>query len=104
MTTNDFILLVFASLACFRLTRLVTDDKITDWFRSSFVRQMPRPAKAKARQGIECPFCVSFYVAIGLTVYLYSLYAFPWREAFIWQAAIWGGSVLLNQLFVRLSK
>jgi hypothetical protein len=66
---------------------------------------MPRPAKAKAKQGIECPFCVSFYIATGLALYLYFfLHAFDRSEAFIWQTAIWAGSVILNQLFVRLSK
>lgn len=87
--------LVAATLACFRLTRLVTDDKIMDWLR----RDVSKAGK-KAKEGIQCPFCVSFYWSIAIAVGLH----FYLETEVAWFAPIWGGSVLWNQVFVRLSK
>lgn len=89
-----------ACLACFRLTRLITDDKIFDWLR----RDVSKAGK-KAAEGIKCPFCVSFYVSIFIVGVLgLAIEGARNYSTWLWMPAIWGGSILLNQLFVKLSK
>lgn len=99
-----WLLFIASTLACFRLTRLITDDKIMDWLRSWVVRQAPKKVKAKAREGITCPFCVSFYYSTSIAVGLAWVGVIPWIEVAGWQPAIWGGSVLWNQVFAKLSE
>jgi Protein of unknown function (DUF1360) len=94
---------ILTSLACFRLTRLITDDKITDWLRSLVVRKAPRKIKKKAREGITCPFCVSFYFAMLLGTGTWYLGWVETGQLFVWIPAVWGCSVLFNQVFEYLS-
>lgn len=101
---DDWFRFILASLACFRLTRLITDDKISSWLRSLVVREAPTKLKKKAREGINCPFCVSFYIAALITVTLILCNLVTLQFSFVYQAAVWGASVLLNQLFTKLSK
>lgn len=89
---------IAATLACFRLTRLITDDKITDWLRRDVSK-----AGQKAREGIHCPFCVSFYWSMIIAIALVISLNMPWYSWAVWFAPIWGGSVLWNQVFVKLS-
>jgi hypothetical protein len=91
-------------IACFRLTRLITDDKITDWLRAKVVKEAPPKLKAKAREGITCPFCVSFYWACLITLGACLLGWLPAASSPLWLAAVWGGSVLINQIFAALTK
>src|SRR5476651_2488722 len=95
-----YLTFLLASLACFRLTRLVTDDQITAWLREKLIRSVPRTAKKTARQGITCAFCVSFYISLLLAVYLCFLGCIEWKLLPLWQPSIWAGSVLWNELFV----
>ncbi len=96
---------IASTLACFRLTRLITDDKITDWFRRLVKREAPRKIKKKVAEGIECPFCVSAWVCAYLVVLLIVyLHVITPPEALLYHPAIWGGSVIWNQIFVKLSK
>lgn len=98
-----FIFLV-ASLACFRLSRLISDDRIFDQLRLWVVRSVPQKAKKKTREGINCAFCVSFYIAIGIAFALWGQgYLGLWMLWF-WAAGIWGASIIFNQIFVFLSK
>jgi Protein of unknown function (DUF1360) len=99
-----WLIFIAATLACFRLTRLITDDKIFDWLRRLVVREAPRKLKQKAKQGITCPFCVSFYYSVLITVGLAVAGVIPWMWVLYWQPAVWGGSVLWNQVFVKLSE
>lgn len=96
----NWLTFVMTSLACFRLTRLITDDKITDWLR----RWVRREAPKKAKEGISCPFCVSFYYANILTGLLVLLHMITWQFSFIYSPAVWGASVLFNQLFTCLTE
>lgn len=101
----NWLIFIAASLATFRLTRLATDDKITDWTRALVIREVPKKIKTKVREGISCPFCVSFYFATGVTIGLSLAGMFPaWWWGIFWQPAIWGGSVMWNQVFMKLSK
>lgn len=96
------LIFLLASLACFRLTRLVTDDKITDWLRSLVVRKAPRKIKAKAEYGITCPFCVSAYHALAITFYLWWIGVVPADIAWVYGSGVWGGSIIWNEIFVAL--
>lgn len=90
---------IAATIACFRLTRLITDDKIMDWLRKDVAK-----AGKKAKEGITCPFCVSFYWAVMIAYCMWGMGKFPFWESWLWSLAIWGGSVLWNQVFVKLSE
>lgn len=90
---------VAASLACFRLTRLITNDKIMDWLRRDVSK-----AGEKAEEGITCPFCVSFYWSAFLAHAMWGIGINPYGEVWLWALAIWGASILLNQLFCALTK
>lgn len=98
-----FFTFFLASLATFRLTRLVTDDKIFEGLRSWIIKESPRKAKTKAKQLITCHFCFSFYLATLTTIYLVYCGFISSRDALLWQPSVWGASVLLNQLFVYLT-
>lgn len=86
------LIFIAASLACFRLTLLITEDKIMDWLR----RDVSKIGK-RAKQGISCSFCVSFYWAFAITDGLWMLGYLPWQEIFFWLPAIWGASILWNK-------
>lgn len=85
-----------AGLACFRLTRLITDDKIFAPLR----RVVSRQGK-KAKEGITCPWCVSFYFATIIAGYIYWRWI-PYDMAVLCLFAIWGMSILWNGLFTFL--
>lgn len=93
-----YFLFLLSSLACFRLSRLISDDKIFDW-----LRRIP-PPKSRAKQLVTCPFCVSFYIASAITLSQAFEQRVEWELAPLWMAAVWGASVLLNQAFVKLSR
>ena len=99
-----YLTFLLASLACFRLTRLVSEDKITQWLREKLVQSVPRTSKKIARQGITCAFCISFYIALLITCYLCFLGLLEWKLLPLWQPAIWGASILANEVFVFLTK
>lgn len=99
MTAFEFII---CSLACFRLTRLITDDDGPGFiFRK--LRRLPQK-RSSVRKGISCPFCVSFYFALAISVFEVLARELDPYQAVIVMPAIWGASVLLNQTFVKLSK
>jgi hypothetical protein len=95
---------IVASLACFRLSRLFSDDLIFDQLRLWIVRSVPQKSKKKTKQGINCAFCISFYVAAGIASVLWWQGYFNIWVFWLWAAGIWGASVIFNQLFVFLSK
>jgi hypothetical protein len=55
--------LLVNGLATYRLTHLITDDLITEPLRARVIR-LGEPWAT----GIECPWCVSFWVATGVVV------------------------------------
>jgi hypothetical protein len=96
--------LVLAVLATLRLTRLVTTDKLGDWWivvpakrwanetenpASPFPDDATDPSKgwrSKLVSGIECPFCVGFWIGAGVLLSLAIARAVPpllpvWRFA-----------------------
>ena len=95
---TDWFVLIMSSLACFRFTRLITDDKITDWLR----RDVGKAGK-KAKEGISCPFCVSGWISLVMTIVLFVMGQVSILIVFYW-GAMWGASVLWNQIFMKLSK
>lgn len=93
----NWLYLISAGLASFRLTRLITDDTITAGLRKAV-------PKGRAKEGITCPFCVSFWVSGVICLYLFWMGIGQIKEHILWVATVWGLSVLFNQLFVKLSK
>jgi hypothetical protein len=97
---DDYFLLLIASLACFRLTRLVTDDKIFAPIRAYLIRKSGRSKKVK--EGITCPWCMSFYFAAGITAWLCWFLELEPRLMPLFGAAVWALSILFNGLFTFL--
>jgi len=59
--------LAVRTLACYRLTRLVIDDKITEPVRDRIFARYGDPADSKVSFGVTCPHCVSIYLGIALS-------------------------------------
>lgn len=57
---------VLGALATFRLTRLWTDDEITEDARGWLLRRLPSDGKLAYLVG--CPWCISMYVGAGVAV------------------------------------
>jgi hypothetical protein len=60
--------LVVDSLAVKRLTRLVTEDTITEPLRVAFYRRFGGPETSKIAYLLSCPHCVSIWLAAGVQV------------------------------------
>lgn len=59
------------ALAAFRLTRLVTEDAITEPLRKRIVAQSyaaPGGIGSKVHKLIECPWCAGFWISAGVIV------------------------------------
>lgn len=95
-----FLDLLIYSLACFRLSLLVSKEDGPYWLFAK-LRRLP-PPKSSARQGINCIYCVSMYAA-GLVVTCYLFRGrFAWVEPwFIWPLAVSAAAVCLNQSFTK---
>ena len=78
--THTAALLVLDALACYRLTRLVVQDTITEPWRRWIVGNKRSGARAlsgehivmvarpRVAEFITCPWCVSFWIAIGVVM------------------------------------
>ncbi len=63
MTALEFVVL---ALACFRVTRLIVLDTITDPLRDLTVYRLPDSGFAGyVKVLFDCPWCVGFWVSIG---------------------------------------
>lgn len=63
--------LLIDGLACYRLTRLITTDAIFATPRDELLGALYRnghPAALKLAEGLECPWCVSIWVAGAITL------------------------------------
>lgn len=68
MTTAQRALdLAVDSLAVKRLTRLVTEDVITEPLRTAWFTQFGGPETNKISYLITCPHCTSIYIATAVT-------------------------------------
>lgn len=69
----DFVLL---SLGSFRLIRLFTYDKITDFVREYF-HSMDHPMGRTVFELLVCPWCTGIWTAL-VVISLYTLFPFGW--------------------------
>ncbi|MBV9312074.1 MAG: DUF1360 domain-containing protein [Solirubrobacterales bacterium] len=77
--------IVLLGLGTFKLSRLITKDKVTSFVRSPFTREQPKPEgeldEAPTGRGVRyaigelllCPYCISQWIGTGLlAAYLYN--------------------------------
>lgn len=62
MGAENFLFIVFISLAVFRATKLVVDDKVFDWPRNKLFDLIPHVEPL-----VSCYWCIGFWLS-GLTV------------------------------------
>lgn len=84
--------LLVAALAAARLTRLVVTDTVVGRPRAWVMARLAKHPKVV--EGLECPWCVGWWIALGTTVAVLAapsvgaLVCAPWAVA---QAAWWFG-------------
>lgn len=78
--THAPILLLLDALACYRLTRLVVADSLTEPARRWLIGSVPTSdhmldgsrisvaARPRLAEFLSCPWCVSFWTAIGVVL------------------------------------
>jgi len=64
---NRALSLAVATLATYRLTKLIRDDKITEDFRDWVWKNHP-PESTKVGYLLTCPWCLSFYFGAGVSL------------------------------------
>jgi len=70
--------IVLLSLAIFRLTRLFTYDKITQFIRDWFADAKPNTLRDTLGVLINCPWCIGLWFSWALvTFYFSSIYSWP---------------------------
>jgi small-conductance mechanosensitive channel len=96
-------------LACFRLSLLISKEDGPYWIfkkiRAKFgkeAKQHKAVQKSKLRQGINCIFCVSVWMAAPIMVYLATYDLQPiWLtqigDAFLFMLALSAASIIINQ-------
>lgn len=65
--TTSLISLGVATLATYRLTRLVVSDEITAPLREKVIDRFGHPEDSKVSYLVTCPHCVSVYAALGIS-------------------------------------
>lgn len=68
---NPALTFVLMCLGSYRLTRIVTADTLTDWFREGLKVRAEEGSFwwEKALQLFECPFCWGFYVSTAVVAW-----------------------------------
>lgn len=56
------------ALAVHRLTKLVIDDHITEPLRNKVYERFGDPSESKISYLVGCPWCVSVYMGLGVSV------------------------------------
>lgn len=88
MTPDSPLVLVAAVitgvLAVTRATRLIVDDRYppTEWLKFWLVRRLPE----KWHEVLQCPWCVSPYLAFPAVLWFATLVAWPGA---LWNLALW---------------
>jgi len=93
-----FFTLVVASLATFRLALLVTREhgpmRLFDR-----LRKVP-PPHSNARKGLECPWCMSVWIAAAVTLFVWWRTPFPASDLPLYWLAVSAGSILFHQVAI----
>ena len=59
------------ALATYRVTKLATEDKITEPLRDALFNVLPKNPDSKLRYLASCPNCISVWAAAGLIAFDY---------------------------------
>lgn len=95
----DWLLFIASGFGVFRLTWLITKDRITAAFR--------REAKKVGKEVgylAQCPWCASAYVTAQELVLMVWLGMMTWAEAMFWFGPIWGLAMTINQVVVFVTE
>jgi Protein of unknown function (DUF1360) len=87
-------ILLIAGLAVYRITRLITEDSITDSLRDAVAEKWPGEW---ADTLINCPFCTSFWAAAAVTILLLPALSLPFV---VWLLLPWALSGFASILSV----
>ncbi|NYJ01620.1 hypothetical protein HNR19_002318 [Nocardioides thalensis] len=60
--------MIIDALACYRLVKLVRDDRITQPVRQAVIDRQGPPEKSKVSYLLDCPWCLSVYFGAVLTL------------------------------------
>lgn len=60
--------LMVDGLATYRLVKLVRDDRITEPVRESVIERQGPPEESKISYLLNCPWCLSIYFGVALTL------------------------------------
>lgn len=60
--------LVVDGLACYRLVKLIRDDRVAEPMRRAVIERQGPPEKSKASYLMTCPWCLSVYFGAALTL------------------------------------
>jgi len=81
--------LLFRAILVYIVARVITQEQITEWFRLWLFdkAKTPRSAYFFLHKLFSCIFCLSFYVAIALVIFLpgelFWLYEIPTHMFFV---------------------
>jgi hypothetical protein len=85
------------SLAVYRITRFVIDDTLIeeprDWLRKKLVEGKSTTVRTKILDLMECPYCVSVWVAAGAVLLASWTWTVP--EPFWSWLAVCGGAMIV---------
>lgn len=112
MTNSHFLLFLAQCLAVFRLTWFIVHDKLWEGTRQRLLDFLGAPStgedgsirpkrdlmKGKLWDLIQCPWCVSAYVSAGV-LFAYRLLVAPVPVPVLWWLGIWGGGLVIINLF-----
>ena len=56
------------ALACYRLVKLIRDDRITEPARQAVIDRQGPPERSKVTYLLHCPWCLSIYFGAALTL------------------------------------
>jgi hypothetical protein len=82
---RDWLTFTIAALAVYRVSRMIADEE-GPWGVFTWLRAQPTPQTWLAR-GLECPMCVSFWVALPTAAWVCMLgYADLYLWPLVWMA------------------
>lgn len=81
MVTMDLVTLTLAALVTARVTRLITQDRITDAPRVALLRKLDE--ESLLAYLIVCDWCASFYVGMAVAA------GGAWQGLWSWDVAPW---------------
>ena len=90
----DIFLFTLATLACYRIAMLVTQDTIFQPIRDIFLFHRWNWVRNWLGELITCPYCFGVWVALFISL---GLYGFTW-DALVWWLPIAGGQAFMQSL------